>query len=145
MKRTLITLAAGLVTVCGWASLAETSTRTRASDLRKSNGVRGRRVFPPERSSAVLYGDPKARACSHCGSKCRRVTASLRICMLDRKTLQSSAANSAGIGESRRSRRHGGPSRGKFFLDAQGRGSRCFRRRGLIVQINAMGLGISTT
>jgi len=129
MKRMLMTLAAGLV-VCGWASLAETIDTHKTFRPQEIKWVRGRLVYPPERSRPFSMATPKARACSHCGLKCRKDTASLRICMPGRKSLQSSVANSSWdwgkplITPAWRSFPR------KFLVDAQGRGSLCFRRRG---------------
>ena len=59
MKRTLITLAAGLVMVCGWASLAETIDTHKSFRPQEIKWGPGPAGLPAGAESAVLFGDPK--------------------------------------------------------------------------------------
>ena len=58
MKRMLISLATGLVMVCGWASLAETIDTHKTFLPQEIKWVAGR-LFSAGAELAVLYGDPK--------------------------------------------------------------------------------------
>ena len=59
MKRTLMSLATGVVMVCGWASLAETIDTHKTFLPQEIKWGAGPAGLPAGAESAVLYGDPK--------------------------------------------------------------------------------------